>query len=296
MALIVGVCALCMQPIIALAADDPEIVVIGEDSFRLSDLQSFVRARPSLQARLMSEAGIVSLVDEFIDSHVFRREGLARGLSLDPATDTTSDGYYFFVQNQLIPKCERPAEDAVRMQFESDTKRFATPPLVRTQRVFLPKSATIEGLGAQPYLTTAAEVLRRDGARFPDLLRVVQDWWFEHRPAEVPQLGDVGFVTLPPLSGGSSTLETELWKARTGEVIGPLEHEDYVFVIHVVDRREPVDARWPEVRAEVEREMLAECRSNALRTTRAALYQRHGVSIRWDNVRQLAPHGQVRTR
>ncbi|MEY6431618.1 hypothetical protein ABC977_04260 [Thioalkalicoccus limnaeus] len=287
--ILVGLLLLAAPSIDAAAdtatAEDPTIVTILDEPYRLSDLRAFVAARPPLRVHLTTGEGLRQLVDEFIDAMVFRREGERLALPMPSGVEAGQDAFYFESRARLVPRCSPPSEEEARAAFEADPARFATPPFVRVSRLLWSRATPIEGRAANAYLAEAAEQIRRGELDFAMLL----DTLVGDSTDELLRQGDLGFVKLAPVRQRTDPLEQALAEAPVGALLGPIDSDGYLSLLQVTDRREPILPSWPAARSAIERELLATCRARALAETRSELFARYRVEVNEETVSALRP-------
>ena len=271
--------------------DNPVLVTIEDQQYRLADFQRFIAENVVWQARVTSKEGVDAALTEFIDAGVFRREGLRTNFSAGAGIKDTDAGYYYSVQYSLIGKCPVPNEKELRAYYDANVEKFSTPPLVRTNRLVVPASATIKGQNAEDYLTSQLSDEKVKNIRFSqikaDLKSIVL-------PESIRQ-GDMGFKMLSDERTIVGTLDYQLAHANKGAVIGPVLQGEYFYLFEVTDRREPVMSEWDMVSQtrDVERVMHTECTRQRLEAVRKTLYERFNVKLNSEEIDQLTPIGSI---
>ncbi|MFA7606880.1 MAG: peptidylprolyl isomerase [Rhodocyclaceae bacterium] len=260
---------------------------VDEAVFTLGDFRNFLLRRNDLMAYAQSRRGLRMMVLEMVDAEIFRREGLRLGIAPNADGQENSPGYYFMVQSRIVPRCDQPSEAQVHAFYEENLERFATPPFVRVSRLVMPVDASIGGVPAARYL---ADRLSHGAPEFDNLLEEAGKY-FDDNALPRPKLGDTGFQPLGSSADLSEAteLDRELAVAPVGSVIGPIQTDGEVYLLKVLDRREPVHASWPGVRPDVERAMALDCRRKRLAETREALYRRHDVKLYEETISKLQP-------
>lgn len=270
----------------------PVFVRIAGQAHTLDELTQFVRKRPALQPLLLNRQGIDSVVQEYIDAQVFTLEGIRAQLPISPELKPGEDGYYFAVQFQLLPRCTPPDEATLQREYETNPETYATPPMLRVKRLVWPEHEPLQGRPAALVLEEIARALRDSPQSF-----ATHEAQLRQAAAlaglRLPELGDLGFQTLLPRAKRKTPLEIQLGEAQIGQVIGPLNHDGFLFVLLVLDRREPVVTPWPQARAAVEREWVRTCRDQGLKALRKRLYQTYQVETDQDVVAQIQPLGSL---
>lgn len=265
--------------------DDPIVFTVGDDSYRLTDFRDFILARPSLQGLLQSHRGIRRAVEEMIDSKIFKKAGIALEIPSD-GVGTETDQYYFAVQNRIVLRCAPPTDDELKAFFESDPVRFATPVLTRISRIMLPNDIVVSGQNALEFLRNRKDAIVLGAISFDSLVdeatKVVSS---AGRAPGV--MGDLGFAKV----GGSEEgrLDDDLRVAPKGAVIGPFEDGNMVFLVQVTDRRESIPAAWPQIKDEVERVFMMDCRSRNLDAKRGELMRQFNVELDETVLKQIRP-------
>lgn len=266
-------------------AADPELFSVGSDIYKLSDFRTFIIERPSLQGLLHSPKGVRRAFEEMIDSKIFKLEGLAQGIPADDG-GPNKDSYYFAVQDRLLQRCRAPADDELKAFFDLDQTRFATPVLVRLARVAVPADMKIAGRSVSELFDERKAQILAGRSGFDELVdEVVAAMIAKGQTPGV--MGDLGFA--PIARSEESSLDKQLLDAAKGSIIGPFEDQGLIFLVQVTDRRESVAASWPQIKLEVERVYLIDCRSRNLRDKRMELMLKYDVEINEDVLIQIKP-------
>ena len=95
--------------------------------------------------------------------------------------------------------------------------------------------------------------------------------------------GDLGWLTLD----GDHTLMRALQTVKAGELLGPVQDGDYVYLFSVVQRREARQLSWEESKSFAATRAASHCREEAQTKTRLNLFQRYGVEIDRAAIREL---------
>lgn len=270
------------------SAEDPVLFTLKSESFHLSDFRQFVLKRPHYQHKLIDKQGMDELLREFIDSQVFRLEGVRLGMEPLHAGSFDDDAYYFTVQMQTTPRCPAVADEAAEAFYRNHPHRFSTPAFVRVSRVVLAEEDSIDGVPASAFLQRAAEAQDGTAAAFEHLVTQVTAF-HQSQGREVTGMGDLGFLQIATDPAALSALDRQLLASSTGSLIGPFADAGRVFLLRVSDRREPVLTSWPEAMSEARRAAAADCAARMLDEKRAELDERFNLVRNEDAIRQLEP-------
>lgn len=271
----------------AAEQDDPVFAEIAGESFRISDLRTFIQKRPAVSAQALTAEGIREAVAEFVDSKVFRHEGVRLGISSDPGIPVDNDGYYFKVQFATIEKCPTPSDDEARRFFDANPARFATPAFVRVARVALRESDSIDGEPATLAIAAMLAKVRSGEMSFSDV--VARAGEAAKAEGAALEMGDLGFIQLRREEIAANDMLRKLAEAKSGELIGPVTQDGHVFAFEVLDRREPVLFTWDGARNDAKRQLVRECQRKNLQAKRAELYARYQVTMHEAVVAAIKP-------
>ena len=276
-------------PVVEAEESNPVLFSIGDENYRLNDFRHYLVQEPSMQVRTTSVGGVRSALNEFVDSKIFRLEGLRTNFSAGAGIEESSNGYWYSVQFSLLGRCPQPDQNQARQFFEANPGKFSTPPLVRMERLALPVNAVIGGRPAEQFLAERLEQLRSKRSNFAALISEVN----KAVPTGSAVQGDMGFQMIYADRPESGELDVLAAKAAKGEIIGPIRQDDHLFAFLVTDRRESVPSTWEAVAktGEVDKAMYSACMTERLDSVRKTLYERFDVKFNDAEVQKLTPIG-----
>ena len=270
---------------------NPPLLSVEGESYTLNDFRNFLQKDSTLQGKAVTKEGIRDVLLEFADSKVFRLEGLRTNFSVDKDVDTSSLTYYFLVQSSLVGQCPVPSDEEVKQFFRSNLDFFASPPLVRVNRIILPLGATVDGQMAQPFLEKMVKDVKSGKVEFKRYEKQIG----AALPEEAAKQGDLGFQIIWPSTARPGSFESLAMSAKKGDVLGPFAQDGFVSAFQVTDLREPVPAKWESIAqtGDVQRKMEQVCKESRLESARETLYKRFNVEFNEEVIQKLTPIGSL---
>ena len=95
--------------------------------------------------------------------------------------------------------------------------------------------------------------------------------------------GDLGWITLD----GDHTIMRALKTVKAGELLGPVQDDEFVYLFSVLQKREARQLSWDEVKSFAASRAVSHCRQEAQTQMRAELFKRYGVEIDRAAIREL---------
>ena len=246
------------------------------------DLVDYLGRRMDLRQIARNAWGVEGVVQEMAMTRVLVLEGERQGLPRKTEEGTTpqrfDDIYGLAVYKKQAPACEAPVnEQEARQYYEANPQAFVLPAQARVERIILPATTQMGGGSAMAWLQDQARAVIQGQRKFHMVaLRAQSEYSLE------PQ-GDLGWLTLD----GDHTLMRALKTVKAGELLGPVQDGDYVYLFSVVQRREARQLSWEESKSFAATRAASHCREEAQTKTRLNLFQRYGVEIDRAAIREL---------
>lgn len=228
------------------AASSPGPVVARWDGGVLFEREvddEAARLPPQLKEQLQSTTGRADFVRSVVQKRLLLEEALRRKLDRSPEVVRQVEELERRLAVQaLVDEVQRaappPAETELRAYFGEHQELFHDPPQSHVARLFL------RGNPKDPQLLARLERLRGRLTKGEVPARVCR----EGDGPERLQGGDVGWVS----EASNPEAQAALSLRHRGEVSAPIERQDGVSVLVLLERREAQPARFEDVRARVE--------------------------------------------
>lgn len=246
------------------------------------DLVDYLGRRMDLRQIARNAWGVEGVVQEMAMTRVLVLEGERQGLPRKTEEGTTpqrfDDIYGLAVYKKQAPACEAPVnEQEARQYYEANPQAFVLPAQARVERIILPATTQMGGGSAMAWLQDQARAVIQGQRKFHMVaLRAQSEYSLE------PQ-GDLGWLTLD----GDHTLMRALQTVKAGELLGPVQDGDYVYLFSVLQKREARPLTWDESKSFAATRAVSHCREEAQTQIRADLFKRHGVEIDRAAIREL---------
>jgi len=271
--MIVGAVAIAMAAAlnVASAADeqDPLLATVGKSEIHLQDLRAYVQKNPLMRGYMTHLAGVKLVLDDMVNSRLLALEGQRKEIALNDDETPDSTSYLVKVRGLLTEKCEMPTEEGAKAYYDAHPEQFSTPPYARVSRLYLPADKPVNGLTAKDYLMRKAQAIHEGRDTFDGVLEKTRPYL-----AEGAKVGDMGFLPM----NESNPLIDAVNKVGVGDLVGPFEAKNDVFLFQVTERRAPVLSSWEAVKGDAASVAYKECRKDAFARLRDDMAQRFGVS------------------
>lgn len=256
--------------------------LVGGEVVSQKDLFDYLNRRLDLRPSARNAWGVEKVVEEMAMTRVLTLEGERQGLPRDKPTEGATprfdDIYGLAVYRKLAPACEQPAnEQEARKYFDAHPLAFQLPPQARVARVILPASVQIDGKQAMGWLQSQAMEIAQGQRKFADAVKLAEAAYTGDAQ------GDIGWLSLE----GDNTIMRALLTVKAGELLGPVQDGDFVYLFAVAQRREGRGLTWDEAKSFAATRAVAWCRQEASEKMRADLFQRYGVNIDREAIRAL---------
>ncbi|GAB2526489.1 peptidyl-prolyl cis-trans isomerase [Simplicispira piscis] len=242
---------------------------LNGEAITKDDLSAYVERRIDLRGAVRNAYGVESVLGEMALTRALSMEGESKGVPRRNGKegDRFDDVYGQAIYQTLLPSCKRPDDPvAIRKYFDEHPDAFRVPPTARLSRVMLPKAASIEGLPASEWMLQRAQSISSKVETFEEAaLRA------EKVNGLDPQ-GDLGWVTLTE----DLAIMRALASASQGEMIGPVQEGDFVYLFLVMQKREARQLAWDEAAAGVPQRAETYCRQKANENIKDAMLKKYG--------------------
>jgi len=237
------------------------------------DLSDYLERRMDLRQIARNAWGVEGTVQEMVMTRVLVLEGerLKVPRKVEEGTAQRFDDVYgLAVYKSQAPACEAPAnEQEARQYYDAHPEAFVLPPQARVERVILPAAAEIGGSSAMVWLQDQARAVAQGQRKFTLVAMRAQGEY------SLDAQGDLGWLTLD----GDHTLMRALKTVKAGELLGPVQEGDYVYLFSVLQKREARQLSWDESKSFAASRAASHCRQEAQTKIRADLFKRYGVEI-----------------
>lgn len=245
------------------------------------DLADYLGRRMDLRPVARNAWGVEATVQEMAMTRVLVLEGERLGIPRKTAEGGPvrfDDVYGLAVYKKQAPACEAPAnEEAARQYFDAHPAAFVLPAQARVQRVILPASTQIGDASAMAWLQSQAGMIAKGQRQFFAVAQRAQKAYSQDVQ------GDLGWLTLE----GDHQFMRALQTVKPGELLGPAQDGDYVYLFAVLQRRESRQLSWEESKSFAATRAVTHCREEALNRIRADLFKQYGVEIDRQAIREL---------
>ncbi len=255
---------------LAGAPSDPIYASINDEtSITRSALQQHASSNPYLMPYMGIPGGPMKILDDMIKMRVLQLEGKRIGHPDHGEMAGGATGFAISLKQRLAPRCEDGSEEEVRRYFLSNQQAFSTPLFLRLNRYG--KRTTPETREAvEKHLAEVVEQLRAGKTNFATLAPNSDD------DVSKAKGGDIGFVAdNDPLN----PVMTRLRQTAVGNVVDPLQQGNMAFIYQVTAKREPVTAKFDEIKAEVVTAQRDACSKERTDKLFSELYERWKVKV-----------------
>ena len=245
------------------------------------DLSDYLGRRMDLRQIARNAWGVEGAVQEMAMTRVLVLEGerlkVPRKVE-EGASQRFDDVYGLAVYKNQAPACEAPAnEQEARQYYDAHPEAFVLPPQARVERVILPAATEIGGSSAMAWLQDQARAVAQGQRKFALVAMRAQGEY------SLDPQGDLGWLTLD----GDHTLMRALQAVKAGEMLGPVQEGDYVYLFSVLQKRETRQLTWDESKSFAPSRAASHCRQEAQTRIRNDLFKRYGVEIDRAAIRQF---------
>jgi len=245
------------------------------------DLADYLERRMDLRPVARNAWGVEAAVQEMAMTRVLVLEGGRLGVPRKAEEGSSvrfDDVYGLFVYKKQAPACEAPAnEEAARQYYDAHPEAFMLPAQARVQRIILPATAQIGGASAMAWLQDQARAVAKGQRHFGLISQRAQVEY------SLDTQGDLGWLNLD----GDHQFMRALQTVKAGELLGPAQDGDYVYLFLVSQRREARKLSWDESKSFAANRAVSYCRQEAQTQIRADLFKRYGVEIDRQAIREL---------
>ena len=246
------------------------------------DLSDYLDRRIDLRQIARNAWGVEGVVQEMAMTRVLVLEGLRLKFPRKAEDGVPplrfDDIYGLAVYKKQAPACEAPAnEQEARQYYDTHPQAFVLPAQARVERIILPIATEIGGGSAMAWLQDQARAVIQGKRKFGVVaLRAQGEYSLDAQ-------GDLGWITLD----GDHTIMRALKTVKAGELLGPVQDDEFVYLFSVLQKREARQLSWDEVKSFAVSRAVSHCRQEAQTQMRAELFKRYGVEIDRAAIREL---------
>ena len=246
------------------------------------DLTAYLGRRMDLRPVARNAWGVEAAVQEMAMTRVLVLEGLRLKFPRKAEDGVPplrfDDIYGLAVYKKQAPACEAPAnEQEARQYYDTHPQAFVLPAQARVERIILPIATEIGGGSAMAWLQDQARAVIQGKRKFGLVAMRAQGEY------SLDAQGDLGWITLD----GDHTIMRALKTVKAGELLGPVQDDEFVYLFSVLQKREARQLSWDEVKSFAASRAVSHCRQEAQTQMRAELFKRYGVEIDRAAIREL---------
>lgn len=245
------------------------------------DLADYLGRRMDLRPVARNAWGVEAAVQEMAMTRVLVLEGERQGIPRKAAEGVPvrfDDIYGLAVYKKQAPACEAPAnEEAARQYYDAHPEAFMLPVQARVQRIILPATTQVGGASAMAWLQDQARLIAKGQRQFFVVAQRAQVEYSQDAQ------GDLGWLNLD----GDHQFMRALQTVKAGELLGPAQDGDYVYLFSVTQRRETRQLSWDESKSYAVQRAVSHCREEAQNRIRTDLFKQYGVEIDRQAIREL---------
>lgn len=246
------------------------------------DLSDYLGRRMDLRQTARNAWGVEGVVQEMVMTRVLVLEGerlkLPRKSEEGVAPQRFDDIYGLAVYKKQAPACVLPVnEEEARKYYDAHPQAFVLPAQARVERIILPASTQIGESSAMAWLQDQARAVIQGKRKFGLVaMRAKGEYSLD------PQ-GDLGWLTLD----GDHTIMRALQTVKAGELLGPVQDGDFVYLFSVLQKRDARQLSWEESKSFAADRAVSHCREEAQSKVRSELFKQYGVEIDRGAIREL---------
>lgn len=266
-------CSVGLSSALAADAQSPVLAHLANgEVITEADVSQYLDARVDLRSASKNVAGVENIVREMALARALTLEGAKLGVER-PAEGSDrrfDDIYAHRVFSQMRPKCEEPqGADAARAFYNSNLAAFTAPAMLRLSRIILPASASVKGEPALAWLNAQVQGIGAKTTTFDAAAQVAETVY------KLDVQGDLGWVAMT----GEISLLRILAQTKVGDLVGPLREGDYVYLFHVVGKRDGGLLPWEQVAASAAKRAVSYCREQGDKHLREEMQRKYGIEI-----------------
>lgn len=248
------------------------------------DMSDYMDRRLDLRPSARNAWGMEKVIEDMAMTRVLTLEGERQGLPRDAKAPEGiaarfDDVFSLAVYRKLAPACVLPAnEQEAHQYFDAHPAAFTLPLQARLGRIILPVSAQFGEQNAVGWLQSQAMEIAQGHVKFADAAKAAEAVYTGDAQ------GDLGWLTLEE---GDNTIMRALQTVKAGELLGPVQDGDFVYLFAMAQRREGRGLTWDEAKSFAATRAVAWCRQEGNDKLRADLFKRYGVSVDREAIRAL---------
>lgn len=245
---------------------------LNGETITKGDFSAYVERRIDLKGAVRNARSAESVLNEMALTRALSMEGESNGVP-KPARNSDSrfdDIYAKKIYQTLLPTCKRPADAvAARKYFDEHPDAFRVPTTARLNRIMLPQTSIVEGVPASDWMVQRAQSIRAGTETFESAaLRAEKLYGLEVQ-------GDLGWVTLTD----NLPVMRMIASSRQGEMLGPLQEGDFLYLFQIIQKREGRQLSWDEAAAEAPQQAENYCREKANEQIKSAMLKKYGFKL-----------------
>lgn len=237
-----------------------------------TDLDRYLQRRVDLKAVARNASGLTTVLQEMALTRTLALEGREMGVPrLSGKEDERfDDGYALAIFKQLSPACEPPKDEtAARDFYDKNPKAFTVPTAVRLARIILPVGEKLDGEPAAAWLMSQIQAIGTGQQKFDDAVAKANQVY------KLDAQGDLGWVLL----NEESTLLGALASAQQGDLVGPVNDGEYVYLFRINAKRDSRLLPWADVSATASKRAESFCREQGQAQLKERLFKKYAVQL-----------------
>lgn len=279
----IAVAVLCLSLVSAWAQSAKPLARLANgEVVSEQDLSDYLGRRMDLRQTARNAWGVEGAVQEMAMTRVLVLEGerlqFPRKAEGGVSPLRFDDVYALAVYKKQAPVCELPAnEQEARQYYDAHPEAFVLPAQARVERIILPASTQIGESSAMAWLQDQARAVIQGKRKFGLIaLRAKGEYSLDLQ-------GDLGWLNLD----GDHTIMRALKTVKAGELLGPVQDDEFVYLFSVLQKREARQLSWDEAKSFAATRAVSHCREEAQTQMRTDLFKRYGVEIDRAAIREL---------
>lgn len=270
----------------AAMAEQVLVSFASGEKITAEDVAVYLNRRVDLKGMARSAYGVESILEEMAFSRALTLEGQAIGLEPPQGRkiERFDDVYGLSVYQKIIEKCVEPQNDEERKKFyQANLDVFRIPASVRLERIMLPSSEKIDGKLAGEILTDWSKAIVAGERKFEDFAMQAEKYY------AMDVQGDLGWVNL----SDDVPVMRILNDARQGQIVGPVEDGEYVYLFLVVKKNDAHQLSFDDARSDFRARVDSFCRKQEKQKLKQKLFLKYSIEIKKMSIKNIFPAKMV---
>lgn len=262
-------------------AEDVLATFGGSEKITKTDLKEYVSSRIDFAGTFKNSYTVENSLNEMIFARLLVLEGVEKSMprpEKKAADERYDDRYGFSVFRAISMPClPLKNKEEERKYFEEHPEVFRSQANVRLFRYMLPKKQMIEAEDATSKMVAWAKAW---GAKKITLDQIESE---ASKLFNTEVQGDIGWLQL----SDEIELMRTVGSAKTGELVGPVDEGDFVYLFYVAGKQEARQLLWDEVANDIAKMADSFCTKKNIKNIKNNLYSKYDVKINKENIRKI---------